>query len=187
MNSEQLVSCGSLSKIPNWEGRKTNNQIRRNWVFGTGSLRVDWAVRQTLRNGSDLSQAAQTQAEGGRKHQWVNVCAPSSGAACRWRGARRGYGALRGFQVADALKTREVITPWAPERDEQQEKARRRELSHGEQCWCWSWARGGGGPRWHRAGLVPSPTPPTKSGQSIPEVFDITVCNIQWIILCIYT
>lgn len=92
MNSEQLVSCGSLSKIPNWEGRKTNNQIRRNWVFGTGSLRVDWAVKQTLRNGSDLSQAAQTQAEGGRKHQWVNVCAPSSGAACRWRGARRGYG-----------------------------------------------------------------------------------------------
>lgn len=59
VNNEQLVSHGSLSKIPNWKGRKTNNQIRKKWVFGTGSLCVDWAVRQTLRNGSDLSQTAQ--------------------------------------------------------------------------------------------------------------------------------
>lgn len=70
VSNEQLVSHGSLSKIPNWKGRKTNNQIRKKLIFGTGAFRVDWAVRQSLGSSSELSQSAPTQT-GGEKQSGV--------------------------------------------------------------------------------------------------------------------
>lgn len=79
-----MVPHGSLSKIPNWKGRKTNNQIRKKWVFGTSSLCVDWAVRQTLRNGSDLSQTAQ--AGMGRVEKWIKILDKNEMQVLRSRG-----------------------------------------------------------------------------------------------------
>ena len=74
VNNEQLVSHGSLSKIPNWKGRKTNNQIRKKRIFGTGALRVDWAVRQSLGSGSELSQSAPTQIGGEKQSGETALC-----------------------------------------------------------------------------------------------------------------